>query len=77
MVPSSTVSFGDEWVNSTMSVGLLVPSVIIPAENNLLINPEHPDFESLLETVEKIDFPLDARLFNRLLDGIDEDQDEE
>jgi len=60
-----------------MSVGLLVPSVIIPAENNLLINPEHPDFESLLETVEKIDFPLDARLFNRLLDGIDEDQDEE
>jgi RES domain-containing protein len=35
---------GFRWVESRKSVGLLVPSVIVPQERNLLINPAHPDF---------------------------------
>jgi RES domain-containing protein len=34
--------FGDLWITQRASVGLLVPSVVIPAERNLLINPAHP-----------------------------------
>jgi RES domain-containing protein len=34
--------FGDRWVAERGSVALLVPSVILPAERNLLLNPLHP-----------------------------------
>jgi RES domain-containing protein len=34
--------FGDRWVLKGASVALLVPSVVLPAERNLLINPAHP-----------------------------------
>jgi RES domain-containing protein len=34
--------FGDRWVLERASVALLVPSVVLPAERNLLINPTHP-----------------------------------
>jgi len=33
--------FGDRWVSQKASVALLVPSVVLPAERNLLINPTH------------------------------------
>ena len=35
---------GDKWAHDKRSVALLVPSVVLPAERNLLINPLHPDF---------------------------------
>jgi RES domain-containing protein len=36
--------FGDRWVAEGRSLGLLGPSVIVPAERNLLINPRHRAF---------------------------------
>ena len=36
--------FGDRWVSAGRSLGLLVPSVVVPAERNLLINPLHRAF---------------------------------
>ncbi len=36
--------FGDRWVADGRSLGLLVPSVVVPAERNLLINPRHRAF---------------------------------
>jgi RES domain-containing protein len=43
-----------------VSVGLLVPGVIIPQESNCLLNPAHPDFS--LDWVEgPLDFALDPR----------------
>jgi RES domain-containing protein len=37
-------SAGDRWAREKQSTALLVPSVVLPAENNLLINPLHPEF---------------------------------
>jgi RES domain-containing protein len=34
---------GDAWLASLESALLLVPSVIVPEECNVLINPKHPD----------------------------------
>jgi RES domain-containing protein len=38
---------GDKWAFEKKSVALLVPSAVLPAERNLLINPLHPDFSKL------------------------------
>jgi RES domain-containing protein len=38
-----SIDFGTDWVNSNRSVLLRVPSVIVPEEQNVLINPAHPD----------------------------------
>ena len=38
---------GDDWVQSEESLVLRVPSVVVPAEHNYLINPGHPEFGEL------------------------------
>ncbi len=43
----STRRAGLIWATQMKSVGLLVPSVIIPTEMNVLLNPLHPAFEKL------------------------------
>jgi len=43
--PPSTMKLGDLWARNRDSAALRVPSVIIPAEPNFLLNPLHPDFE--------------------------------
>lgn len=61
--PPSTVtrSIGDEWVAAGSSAALLVPSSVIPAERNYLINPLHPDFPRI--TIGPAEpFPFDPRL---------------
>lgn len=44
-VPTGKVSLdvGDAWSEALTSALLIVPSVLIPEENNVLINPAHPD----------------------------------
>jgi RES domain-containing protein len=39
---SGARQFGDRWVQEGTSAVLLVPSVVLPSEKNLLINPAHP-----------------------------------
>lgn len=55
---------GDKWVAAANSVGLLVPSAVIPKEMNLLINPEHPDFKNIRVTIEP--FSFEKRLLRRI-----------
>jgi RES domain-containing protein len=43
----SARNVGDDWAIARKSVALLVPSVVLPAERNLLINPLHPDFSKI------------------------------
>jgi RES domain-containing protein len=38
----SSISFGTTWLRSERTVLLVVPSVIVPEELNVLINPLHP-----------------------------------
>jgi len=53
---------GDEFLSSQSSLLLKVPSVIIPEENNILINPKHKDFKKIKIRSAK-HFKFDARLF--------------
>jgi RES domain-containing protein len=59
--PRETQVIGDEWVAGGRSAVLAVPSVIIPHETNLLINPLHPDFAKI-SIQNPIHFPIDGRL---------------
>ena len=40
-------SIGDRWLESARSAVLRVPSVVVPAESNYLLNPRHPDFDRI------------------------------
>jgi RES domain-containing protein len=52
---------GDNWALEKRSVALLVPSVLLPVEKNLLINPLHPDFAKV--RLHPPEFhPIDRRL---------------
>ena len=42
--PRYSRNFGNEWTGSQRSVALVVPSIVIPQERNLLFNANHPDF---------------------------------
>ena len=42
--PSSVKAIGDEWISSGVSAVLQVPSVLLPAESNFLLNPRHEKF---------------------------------
>lgn len=39
----TSIAFGTEWANGQSSAILLMPSVIVPEEDNVLVNPMHPD----------------------------------
>lgn len=62
-IPTGKVSldFGDAWAASGVSALLLVPSVIVPEECNILINPLHADARTI--TASKIrKWHYDARM---------------
>ena len=56
-----TQGIGDRWLEEASSAVLRVPSVIVPAESNFLLNPRHPKFE-LVEVGEPEELRLDPRL---------------
>ena len=60
--PLSTAQIGDEWLTSLSSAALYTPSTIVPMENNILINPGHPQYAELLNTITEVDFRADSRL---------------
>jgi RES domain-containing protein len=52
---------GDRWVAERRSLALRVPSAIIEAESNYLLNPEHPGFSGITIS-PPMPFAFDARL---------------
>ncbi|WP_342241966.1 RES family NAD+ phosphorylase [Inquilinus sp. OTU3971] len=38
----ASIAFGSAWIQAGSSALLIVPSVIVPEELNVLINPQHP-----------------------------------
>ena len=52
---------GDAWLTARQSALLCVPSAIIPAEVNYLLNPQHPDFSQVsIRSIEQ--FRFDSRI---------------
>ena len=45
--PDETKDLGTRWLQSRKSVGFVVPSALVPQEQNVLLNPTHPDFPKL------------------------------
>ncbi|WP_080932025.1 RES family NAD+ phosphorylase [Pseudomonas fluorescens] len=55
--PSESMKeFGSRWLKSNISVALKIPSIVLPAEQIILLNPMHPDFQTLtIFTEEPVD----------------------
>jgi RES domain-containing protein len=53
---------GTDWLTSMSGVGAWVPSQVVPADRNLLLNPRHPDFGSCVTVVEMAPFTYDPRM---------------
>jgi len=45
--PPALRDLGTRWAASGASACLAVPSAVVPAERNVLLNPRHPDFARL------------------------------
>jgi RES domain-containing protein len=53
---------GSEWYEKQESLILKVPSVVIPAEYNYIINTEHPDFKKNVVHIRNENYFWDLRL---------------
>lgn len=58
-----TVGIGQPFLDANTSLAMRVPSVIIPTEYNVLINPKHPDFATVVIDPALTPFYFDDRLF--------------
>lgn len=59
---TDTQAIGDNWLKDPEGpLALQVPSVVVPEENNLLLNPKHPDWKKLTIS-DPSDFSYDPRL---------------
>jgi RES domain-containing protein len=55
---------GEEWARSRRSLALLVPSVVIAGDWNVLVNPEHPDARKI-RLAKPVAFWFDERMFRK------------
>ncbi len=60
--PDVMKDIGTEWIKAGSSAALLVPSVVMPEEQNLLLNPEHADF-GRVKIGKPIKFTFDDRMW--------------
>ena len=61
-VGAGSVSYGSDWLVAQSELVLVVPSVAVPTEDNVLVNPAHPGFATIRgKNLGRLDF--DHRLF--------------
>ena len=60
--PTSTAAIGDQWVASGLSLGLSVPSSLVPQQRNLLLSPAHAAFQAVAAGASIEPFDFDPRL---------------
>jgi RES domain-containing protein len=58
---ATTQRAGDDWLRSGHTALLRVPSVMVPATWNVLINPQHPESAGM-RIVQVHEYPIDPRL---------------
>ena len=57
---NTLAQIGSDWIDNAKSLLLKVPSVVIPEERNILINPNHLEFKKI--RIDEIkDFEFDVR----------------
>ena len=59
--PDHLKKYGDSFIQSNKLIALKVPSVIIPEEHNILLNPHHPDFKKV-KIITSRSLSIDERL---------------
>ncbi len=64
LTPPEAVSMdlGTIWAQEKRSLALKVPSVLVPEEYNILLNPEHTEFSEVLMTIVR-PFAYDLRMY--------------
>lgn len=58
----ATREVGSRWLEAKTSLALRVPSALVPAESNYLLNPLHPELLRV-QLLRRLDFTWDERLF--------------
>lgn len=58
-------AMGQEWIQNGQTAVLTIPSVVVPAERNYLLNPRHPDF-ARIAIGEPQSLATDTRLLRNL-----------
>ncbi len=61
----AAAGYGQEWLQSSRSLVLGIPSAIVTAERNYIINPESPRMRALRVVPNVEEFVFDARLLTR------------
>ncbi len=61
---SASKEYGYKWIKEARTVALIVPSIIVPQEYNIVINPAHEDFK-LLKASDPKKIKWDQRLFKK------------
>ena len=59
--PEHLQQIGNQWLIANNSAVLVVPSSVIPVENNYLLNPLHPDFPRI-RIIDTTPFAFDPRM---------------
>jgi RES domain-containing protein len=62
--PQDLQNLGSEWIRSLRTAVLLVPSVVIPEEFNVLLNPAHSEYARLVVGRPR-PFQFDERMWKR------------
>ncbi|CAM4030859.1 RES domain-containing protein [Pseudomonas reidholzensis] len=61
---SPSMGYGTRWLEAGTHLGLIVPSVVLQLEHNVVVNPRHPAI-SQVHLREVFDFAHDERMFKR------------
>ncbi len=61
-VSAGTQEVGTDFLLDGEALALAVRSCVVPQEYNLILNPEHPDAEAVIEEAVEVTLKFDARL---------------
>ncbi|WP_341581970.1 RES family NAD+ phosphorylase [Marinobacter metalliresistant] len=61
-VSAGTQELGTDFLIDGEALALAVRSCVVPQEYNLILNPEHPDAEAVIEEAVEVTFQFDDRL---------------
>lgn len=58
----ASMAYGTQWLQQNKYLGLIVPSAVLPLENNIMLNPSHPAIKQV-RVDQQFDFMYDDRMF--------------